>query len=101
MPKNGKSIRLAGRHHSMPICFVDLMDNLQALTCAESVGTGTWARKGNSGKELRVETQYYDRTTRTFKLNARCEEYVQIFFLRHKPDFSEQESREAMSNSYT
>ena len=94
MPRHGDSIRLVGTSHSIPRCFVNLFDDLRDLDGVEIVGQGTWTRKGYSEK-FELNIQYFDETTRTFRLKAHYQEYAQNYFVRVN---SEEDSRNAVRN---
>ncbi|MFA6022519.1 MAG: hypothetical protein WC781_00350 [Candidatus Pacearchaeota archaeon] len=89
MPKNGDTIRIDGKNHSMPRIFVSLLDNLEGLANVEEVVMGPWMQRGYC-ENMEIKIKHYNDTTRTFKVTARHEAYLQNIFIRIKPDSKEE-----------
>lgn len=47
MPRNGNTIRLSGKSHSIPRQLSNLLLDLKQQEGVESVGIGKWIKSGN------------------------------------------------------
>lgn len=81
MTKN--TIRLDGKKHTMPNCFVKFFADLEALVGVERVGTGNYWQKGPITNQCLIK--YYDTTTHTLKVNITGSGWTQDFYVRIEP----------------
>jgi len=87
MPKKGNTIRMPGKHHSVPVCFVPLLNDLESHISIERVGISNWRKMGNVRDDnLHLKVKYYDGTTRGLKIEAKCIGYVQNLILEVTPE---------------
>lgn len=95
MPR--KTIRLDGRKHQTPKCFVRFLRDLEALVEVDCVGLGKFIKK--TGDETRpLQIKYYDEQKRSLKVCIRYGGFSGDFFVRIKPRYKKDAVQEYVEN---
>ena len=89
MPIHGNTIRLNGKKHSIPRCFVPFMKSLESkINIIENIGIGKWNKGCNREPEVKIKS--YNETTRKMKVECYSEGYKQVFYVQVQPRFREE-----------
>jgi hypothetical protein len=84
MPK--KTIRLAQKSHSIPVCFLDFYADISDLLGVELVGTGKFMRRKKPEYVPKYNIQYYDARTGFIKVIARDDGFLMDLYVKVDPN---------------